>query len=240
MGPGNLSVNLPAWSPVTNSFPLHHYHGFYIAILPDLAEAAISRLEQILGPLQIVFSAILGHLSGKNRLALFAEDAETNRLIASIYESYGEDREERLRLQVLALLQRLSTQEVFLPAPDRYYPREQVLTIKKIRQYLIEHLDQHIPLPELAGRFRISLTGMKLCFKGVYGQSIGKYLRQYRMQAGAEQLRNTDLKIIEIAASLGYENSSKFSEAFSACYGMTPRAYRKTFVRREDLKTGKS
>ena len=229
MGPGNLSVNLPAWSPVTNRFPLRHYHGFYIAILPDIAEEAIRGLEQILGPLHIKFSAILEHLSGKNRLALYVADAKINRLTSSMYESYREDCVEQLRIQVLALLQLISTQEILLPNPVRYFPREQVIIIKEIRQYLISHLDQHIPLPELASRFQISLTGMKLCFKGVYGQSIGKYLREYRMQEGTEKLRNTKLKIIEIAASLGYENSSKFSEAFFACYGMTPSAYRKNF-----------
>ena len=70
---------------------------------------------------------------------------------------------------------------------------------------------------------------MKACFKGVYGQSMGKYLREYRMQAGAEQLTGTNLRIIDIAAALGYKNASKFSEAFTGYYGMTPYAYRKTF-----------
>ena len=70
---------------------------------------------------------------------------------------------------------------------------------------------------------------MKDCFKGVYGQSIGRYLREYRMQAGAEKLTATNLRIIEIAAALGYENASKFSEAFAGYYGMPPNEYRKTF-----------
>lgn len=239
MGSGSLSVNLPAWSPVTNSFPLRHYYGFCIAILPDAAEAAIGRLEQILGPVHIEFSVLLEHLSEKNRLSLYVADAKINRLISSMYESYGEGRDERLRVQALELLQLLSTQKVLLPDSKQYFPREQVTAIKELHQYLISHLDQHIPLPELANRFQLSLTGMKVCFKGVYGQPIGKYLREYRMQAGAEKLRNTKLKIIEIAASLGYENSSKFSEAFSACYEMTPSAYRKSFCPQGGTQSGK-
>ena len=239
MGPGNLSVNLPAWSPATNSFPLRHYHGFYIAILPRPAEAAVAKLEQILGPMGIVFSTLSEQLSAKNRLALFSADEKIAGLIASMYEAYDEGQEARLRIQVLELLQLLSTQEVLLPSPEQYFPRDQVAAVKEIRQYLISHLDRHIPLPELADRFRISLTGMKLCFKGVYGQSIGKYLREYRMQAGAEKLKHTELKIIEIAAALGYENASKFSEAFSACYGMTPSAYRKNFCPQRGTQSGK-
>ena len=229
MGPGSLSVNLPAWAPATNSFPLCHYYGFYIAILPELAEESIAKLEQFLGPIGIVFSSLVEHLSEINKLALYDTDAKIAGHIASIYETYEKGREERLRLQVLELLQILCTQAVLLPASDQYFLREQVDAIKNIRQYLVSHLDQHIPLPELADRFRISLTGMKNCFRGVYGQPIGMYLREYRMQAGAEKLRNSEFKIIEIAASLGYENPSKFTEAFSVCYGMTPSAYRKKF-----------
>lgn len=239
MGPGNLSVNLPAWAPVSNSFPLRHYHGFYIAILPNSAQASITKLEQLLGPMRIEFSVLLDHLSEKNRLALYSADEKIARLISSMYESYAEGRDERLRIQVLALLQLLSTQEVLLPNPEQYYTRNQVKTIKEIRQYLISHLDEHIPLPKLAARFRISLTSMKTCFKGVYGQSIGKHLQEYRMQAGAEQLRSTGLKIIEIASALGYENSSKFSETFSSYYGMTPSEYRKNFCPLGGQQSGK-
>ena len=239
MGPGSLSVNLPAWAPAANSFPLRHYHGFYIAILPELAEASIAKLESLLGPMGIAFSGFVEHLSEKNKLAFYDTDATIAGYIASMYEAYGEGREERLRLQVLELLQILSTQSALLPAPERYFPREQTAAIKEIRQYLVSHLDRHIPLPELADRFRISLTGMKNCFKGVYGQPIGRYLREYRMQAGAEKLRNSELQIIEIAASLGYENPSKFTEAFSACFGMTPSAYRKNFCPHGGVSSGK-
>ena len=240
MGPGSLSVNLPAWAPATNSFPLRHYHGFYIAILPEPAEASIAKLEQLLGPMGIMLSGLVEHLSEKNKLAFYDTDATIAGRIASIYESYKEGREERLRLQVLELLQLLGTQETLQPEPGQYFPREQAAVIKEIRQYLVSHLDRHIPLPELADRFRISLTGMKNCFKSVYGQPVGMYLREYRMQVGAEKLRNSGLKIIEIAASLGYENPSKFTEAFSARYGMTPSTYRKIFVRKEGCQTEKS
>ena len=239
MGPGSLSVNLPAWAPVSNSFPLRHYHGFYIAILPGMAEQSIRALEKILGSLAVDVSVLSEQLFGKNRLALYDADETAAQLLASFYASHEKGRKEQLKLQVLELLQLLSTREMLQPVPEQYFTRDQVKTVKEIRQYLIAHLDQHIPLPELASRFRISLTGMKSCFKGVYGQSVGRYLREYRMQAGAEQLAATGLRIIDIAASLGYENASKFSEAFSGYYGVSPSVYRKNFCLPGGLPDGK-
>ena len=87
MGPKSLSVNLPAWSPVSNSFPLKHYHGFYIAILPEIAKTSIQKLEQTLGPLHIEFPAILSRLRGKNRLAFYPIDKKMDQLLSSIYPS---------------------------------------------------------------------------------------------------------------------------------------------------------
>ena len=225
MGPGSLSVNLPAWAPVTNSFPLHHYHGLYIAVQPIPASAAIRQLEDVLGPLHIDFSALSARLSEKNRLAFFPEDAGISRLLESLYQNRTGD----LQLPVLELLQHLCAQESLPPQQEQFFPRSQVEQIKAVRQYLIDHPDRSIPLADLAATFHLSLTGMKTCFKAVYGQTIGRYLRDYRMQLAAQQLRRTQLRVIDIAASLGYQNASKFSAVFAAHYGMSPQAYRKNF-----------
>ena len=229
MGPGSLSVNLPAWSPISNSFPLKHYHGFYIAILPRIAEIPIRRLETTLGPLHIDFSVFSKYLSEKNRLALYPVKENVKQLLSSIYLSGINFQEAQLKLQVLQLLQILGSEHLSPPAPEQYFSQDQVKIVKKIRQYLISHLDEHICLTELASKFHISLTGMKTCFKGVYGQSMGKYLREYRLQTGSELLISSKMRIIDIAGILGYENAGKFSEAFAKYYGMSPRDYRKYF-----------
>ena len=44
-------------------------------------------------------------------------------------------------------------------------------------------------MDELAERFQISLTGMKTCFKEIYGDSMYSYLRRYRMNVAATMLR---------------------------------------------------
>ena len=229
MGPGSLSVNLPAWAPVSNSFPLGHYHGFYLAIMPVPARKSIEGLEELLGPMQIDFKALSRKLSEKNRLAVYSECEELRNLAAGIYPSGKTVRETALRLRVLELLAALSASDCPLREQEIYYTREQVKTVKEIRQYLIKNLDRRISLQQLSETFRISLTAMKRCFKGVYGMNIGKYMREYRLQSGAEELIRTNRNISDIAASLGYENASKFSEAFVKYFGMSPSRYRKTF-----------
>ncbi len=71
-------------------------------------------------------------------------------------------------------------------------------------------------MDELAERFQISLTGMKTCFKEIFGDSMYSYLRRYRMNVAATMLRQDSQKgIAEIAGAVGYE-SPKICNSFPA------------------------
>ena len=50
-------------------------------------------------------------------------------------------------------------------------------------------------------------------------------MKSYRMQTARVLLQDTSRSVTEIAATLGYDNPSKFSEAFKKEYGITPREY---------------
>ena len=110
----------------------------------------------------------------------------------------------------------------------RYFYKEQVQQIKAIHRYMTTHLKEHITQEALSKKFNFPITSMKNCFKGVYGCSIYSYMKTYRVQAARVQLIETDLSITEIAADMGYENPSKFSEAFKKELGITPSEFRKS------------
>ena len=109
----------------------------------------------------------------------------------------------------------------------RWAMRNQVQTIKKMQEYMTADLRNHYTLQELSEKFEIPLTSMKVCFKGVYGCSIYAYMKSYRMQAATILLRDTSDSITEIAAKMGYDNPSKFSEVFKKEFGELPSEFRK-------------
>lgn len=87
---------------------------------------------------------------------------------------------------------------------------------------------------KIHGIFEISLTPMKQCFKSTYGQSIYKYLREYRMNRAAEMLlTEPGKKVTDIAAACGYENPGKFGQAFREQFGVAPLEYRRSNGRRD-------
>lgn len=99
--------------------------------------------------------------------------------------------------------------------------------MEEVHTYLTEHLNERITIEELSKKFLMNPTTLKKQFKDIYGNSIAAHIKEHRMERAAELLRETDLNVLEIAESVGYESQSKFSEAFKEQYNMLPTEYRK-------------
>ena len=63
--------------------------------------------------------------------------------------------------------------------------------------------------------------------KQIYGETRYAYLKKYKMHKAAKLLLETNQRVIEIAAAMGYQNPSKFTEAFFSVMGKKPLEYRK-------------
>ena len=103
----------------------------------------------------------------------------------------------------------------------------QINLSNKISDYLCENINTHITISQLADKFNASPTHIKKIFRNVYGLPIYAYIRSQKMLRAAQLLRDTNLKIIDIAGEVGYDNGSKFSKAFSDVMGTTPSIFRK-------------
>ena len=98
---------------------------------------------------------------------------------------------------------------------------------KEVRSILLSDLSQNHTARELANRFQIGETSLKNYFRGVFGENLSVWLREARMRRAAELLRDTDLRVAEIAEQVGYENQSKFAAVFTKQFGCPPLEYRR-------------
>ena len=103
----------------------------------------------------------------------------------------------------------------------------QVHVIRRIHDELVSDLRLRPTIEELAARHHINQTTLKQSFKTVYGRPIAAYMKEYRMKRAKELLTQTDLPIAQIAAEVGYENQSKFTQSFKDVTGTLPKDYRK-------------
>jgi AraC-like DNA-binding protein len=107
------------------------------------------------------------------------------------------------------------------------YTSPQVEIVKEIHKKLISNLQERFTIEELSKEYLLNTATLKATFKGIYGQPIGTYMKEYRMKQAAVLLRQTKSTIAEIANQVGYENQSKFSTAFRDILKITPAEYRK-------------
>lgn len=72
-----------------------------------------------------------------------------------------------------------------------------------------------------------SLTRFQRMFAFLTDRTVGEYVRYRKMSLAAQDLLDTDIKIIDLAAKYGYESPEAFTRAFRAFHGIAPSAVRK-------------
>ena len=75
-----------------------------------------------------------------------------------------------------------------------------------------------------SGKLRkiIHESTFKFYVRGILGESYLAYFRRKRMEKAAAMLESTNMKVIEIASAVGYENQGKFARVFEETYGVAP------------------
>ena len=100
-------------------------------------------------------------------------------------------------------------------------------TITHVKEYMQTHLDEKITINSLCEKFHISATTLKSTFRNIYGQPIHQWLQTQRMKHASKLLYQTNMTVLQIAQSVGYDGVSQFNVIFKRYYGVTPGQYRK-------------
>ncbi len=98
--------------------------------------------------------------------------------------------------------------------------------ISRTKEYILEHYGQNITLDRIAVHLAVSRNYLSRIFRKETGSKIWDYLADVRMEKARILLAETNLKTVEIAERVGYENSTYFSSVFKKKNGMTPKEYR--------------
>lgn len=67
-------------------------------------------------------------------------------------------------------------------------------------------------------------------FSFMAGVSVSEYIRRRRLTLAAKDIKNSDMKIIDIALKYGYDSPAAFSRAFSRMHGVSPTMVRNKAV----------
>ena len=225
---GDLSIQKNTENIRHRYCPLSHYHGVSVAIDMNRVPRCFSCIldDVFVSPEELEMK-----FCSEKPYSIMRENISIEHIFSELYSVPENIRKGYHKVKVLELLLFLSGLEYKGESEERrYFSRSQVTAAKEAKKYLLAHLDEHITITELADMLGISPTSLKICFKGVYGDTINGYITNYKMQKAAALLKNTDKSVLEIAGIVGYNNGSKFAGAFRKVMNKSPNEYRKSLV----------
>lgn len=98
--------------------------------------------------------------------------------------------------------------------------------VEAIRRYIQQNYGQKITLSMIASEIGLNESYAGRLFKKTTGMSIFQYVNDVRMEKGAELLKESDLKVREIASKVGIYDQLYFNKMFRRTFGQSPSEYR--------------
>ncbi|MDO7907322.1 helix-turn-helix domain-containing protein [Paenibacillus sp. JX-17] len=108
-------------------------------------------------------------------------------------------------------------------------------SILKVAAYVEDHLEEELTLQELARQADFSKFHFTRIFKALTRETLSEYIRKRRLTRAAADLVETDLPLIELALTYGYQSQEAFSRAFKQYFGLSPQRYRNQGIHYENL-----
>ena len=104
--------------------------------------------------------------------------------------------------------------------------RAEPVAIWKARKYIDEHSREELSLTRIAKAVNMNANYLSENFKQVTGIKFVDYIAHARFKNACDLLRNSRLRISEIAFAVGFQSLSQLNRVFKRFSGESPTQYR--------------
>ena len=94
--------------------------------------------------------------------------------------------------------------------------------LNEMIKYIEEHINEDIDYKKLAEIVGVSEYSLQRIFMFLTKISLSEYIRKRRLSKAFEELKKSDIKIIDLAIKYQYDSSISFARAFKNLFGITP------------------
>ena len=199
----NGMLNMPA----RYSFPFDYCSGLSL-VLDKNSMTEVTRSQLAL--FQIDISVLEEDLDTAHQWYICKTPPSMCHVFEELYAAKEHETSQYFRIKVLELLYHATKLRKEDRVAATYYAREHIEIVKRVRKAMLKDLSRSTPLEQFLRGEAISTVTFQTIFKQIYGRSPYAYLKHYRMNSAAVQLRESNESINQIALSLGYSNASKF------------------------------
>lgn len=106
---------------------------------------------------------------------------------------------------------------------------EEDSTVIMLLEYCRKHYREPLSLEKLSKEFHLSRGYISRIFNCRIHMSFTHFVNALRVHAAIKLLKNSDMKIVDIAEEVGYMSLRSFNRAFMEITNSTPTAYRKMY-----------
>lgn len=113
---------------------------------------------------------------------------------------------------------------MLMRADEQTLSRE-VLFSQKVVRYVTEHYTEPLSTEQIARHLHFNKSYFCRMFRGVFGQSFGEYLNEFRISIARSLSAREFHNLSALSESVGYQNYTVFAKQFQKLTGHTPREY---------------
>jgi transcriptional regulator GlxA family with amidase domain len=117
----------------------------------------------------------------------------------------------------------------YAPVLDRHAQTR----LGRVIAHAVEHASDRVTLADLARAAAMTPSAFSRYFRRAAGVNPMAFVRHLRLEEAARLLRDTDLRVADIAGAVGFTTLTSFNRRFRERTGTTPRAYRRSLTRVE-------
>jgi AraC-like DNA-binding protein len=108
--------------------------------------------------------------------------------------------------------------------------RAEPVAIWKARNYIEKHSGEELSLTKVANVVKMNANHLSENFKQVTGINFVEYVARTRFANACDLLRDSNLRISEIAFAVGFQSLSQFNRVFKRFSDKSPTQYRASAV----------
>jgi len=96
----------------------------------------------------------------------------------------------------------------------------------EVNNYIMKNYNKKITLNDIATNLHISSSYLSRLYKKEQGETIFSFLNRTRIEMAKKMLKNTSLRISEVADEVGFDDPAYFTHVFTKYAGSSPKIFR--------------
>ncbi len=111
----------------------------------------------------------------------------------------------------------------------KFQSKKTDVLFETVIQYIKDHISEQIKLEDIANFCNYSTSYISRNFNKILGMSFNTYVNKMRIEISKNYLLTTDKTVLDIATTVGFDDSSYYCKVFHQFLSITPTEFRKKF-----------